>query len=110
MELQEAPTAIARAALWKVAALAFVAMCLQDLLGTCMVVFEAHFDAPLAGLMDVTGYIAGLACSVLALDSILRDGWRNRRSLVIIGAVSAANFAGTYIGVGIGQALTGGHR
>lgn len=98
------PAAI-KSALWKVALLGFVAMCVQDLLGTAMVIFEAHFDAQLAGLMDVLGYIAGLACSVLALDSILANGWRNRRSLVIVGAVSAANYAGTTTGVLIGKAL-----
>ena len=99
----------ARAALWKVAVLAFLAMFATDLLATSMVVFEAHYNAPLAGLMDVLGYIASLVCSVLALNSILKDGWRNKRSLVIIGAVSVANFAGTYAGVAIGYVLTGGH-
>ena len=99
-----------RMPLWKVAVLAFAAMCVNDLLGTAMVIFEAHFNAPLAGLMDVLGYLASLTCSVLALDSILANGWRNRRSLVIITAVSCANFAGTYAGVAIGQILTSAHR
>lgn len=94
-----------RTAIWKVALVAFLAMCAQDVLGTAMVVFEAHYNAPLAGAMDVAGYFAGLICSVLALDSILKDGWRTRRSLVILAAVSVANFAGTYAGVFIGKAL-----
>ena len=100
------PVSVAeRAPLWQIALLAFAAMAIQDVLATCMVIFEAHFNAPVAGLFDVTGYIAGLICSVLALDSILKDGWRNTRSLVIIGAVSLANFAGTFAGVAIGSAL-----
>lgn len=92
--------------LWKVALLAFMAMMVQDLLGTAMVIFESHFDPALAGGMDVAGYLATLVCAALALDSILKDGWRSRRSLVIIGSVSIANFAGTFAGVAIGSALT----
>ncbi len=98
--------AVERTALWKVALLAFVAMCFQDVLATVMVIMEARLNAPVAGLFDVMGYVAALICSVLALDSILKDGWRNRRSLVIIGAVSIANFAGTFAGVAIGAAIT----
>lgn len=70
-----------------------------------MVIFEAHFNAPLAALMDALGYLAGLACSVLALDSILKDGWRTRRSLIIVAAVSLANVLGTFAGVYLGQLL-----
>ena len=92
-----------------VAVIAFAAMGAQDLLGTAMVVFEAHFDPLAAGLIDVAGYIASLVCSVLALDSILRNGWRTRRSLVIIGAVSVANFFGTYAGVALSAAFVGHH-
>jgi hypothetical protein len=97
---------IHRGQLWKAAVLAFVSMCFQDILATAMVIFEARLNAPVAGLFDVTGYLAGLICSVLALDSILKDGWRNKRSLVIIAAVSLANFVGTFAGVAIGAALT----
>ena len=91
--------------LWKVAALAFATMCLLDVLATCMVVFESHYNALLAGCFDVAQYLAGLVCSVLALDSILKSGWRNKRSLVIISAISAANFAGTILGVTVSRAL-----
>lgn len=93
-----------RMPLWKAAVLAFAAMCVQDLLATLMVIFEAHYQAILAGTFDTIGYIASLACSVLALDSILKDGWRNHRSLVIVTAVSVANFAGTSVAVTIAAA------
>lgn len=93
----------------KAAVIAFAAMTAQDILNTTMVIFESHFDAPLAGVMDQLGWIAGLACSAIALDSILTNGWRNKRSLILIAAVSAANFAGTFSGVAIGHALTGGN-
>lgn len=98
-------TKVAKGALWKVMLLAFLGMCANDLLGTAMVVFESHYDAALAGAMDVTGYFASLVCSVLALDSILADGWKSRRSLCIIGAVTVANFAGTYAGVYLSKGL-----
>lgn len=98
----------AKANLWKVAVLAFIAMMVQDVLGTCMVVFEARLNAPVSGMFDVLGWVAGLICSALALEEIIKNGWRTRKSLTIIAAVSLANFAGTVLGVTIGAALT--HR
>jgi hypothetical protein len=95
-----------RMSLWKVAIVAFVAMAFQDILGTCMVVFEAHYTAALAGVFDVLGWFFGLICSALAIESIIQEGWRTKRSLTIIAAVSLANFAGTFAGVAIGAALT----
>jgi hypothetical protein len=95
-----------RANLWKVAALGFSAMCIQDVLGTCMVIFESRFNAPVAGLFDVLGWGAGLICSALAIEEIIKNGWRTRKSLVIIGSVSMANFAGTFVGVAIASAIT----
>lgn len=81
-------------------------MCVQDILGTCMVIFEARFNAPIAGLFDVLGWIAGIICAALALEEIITNGWRTKKSLTIIGAVSAANFFGTFLGVWIGSAIT----
>lgn len=97
---------LAQLPLWKAAVFAFLAMCLQDVLNTSMVIFESHFNAPLAGVMDQLGWLAGLACSAVALDSIFTNGWRNKRSLVLILAISAANFGGTFSGVAIGHALS----
>lgn len=77
----------------------FLAMCVSDLIGTALVVYQSHYMWFEAGVSDVLGYIAGLICSVLALDSILCDGWRNRRSLLLIAAITAANFIGTSVGV-----------
>jgi hypothetical protein len=90
----------------KAALAAFVAMMVSDLIGTAMVVYEAHYLWLEAGLCDVFGYLAGLVCSVLAIDSILQLGFRNRRSLVLIAAVTMANFAGTALGVLIVRALS----
>ena len=87
--------------LWKVALLAFAFMCLNDVLGTAMVVFESRLNAPLAGLCDVLGWLAGLVCSALAIEEIVKNGWRTRKSLTIIVAVSAANFLGTVLGIAL---------
>lgn len=92
--------------LWKAALAAFVAMMIDDLVGTAMVVFESRFQWLPAGMCDVMGYIAGLACSLLAIDSILQNGIRNKRSIVLILVISVANFAGTIAGVDISRALT----
>ena len=92
--------------LWVTALLAFVAMCANDIFGTVMVVFEARLNAPVAGAFDVLGWVAGLICAALALDEIIRNGWRTRKSLTIIGAVSLANFMGTVWVVAIATALT----
>ena len=91
---------------WRVALLAFVAMCTQDVLTTVMVVYESRLNAPVAGLCDVLGWAAGLICSALAIEEIVKNGWRTRKSMTIIAAVSLANFGGTYAGIGIATALT----
>lgn len=100
------PAAIHEMPLRRAAIASFIAMCVTDLIGTAMVIFESRYNIVASGLCDVFGYLAGLVCSVLALDSILRDGWRNKRSLVIIGAVTLANFVGTAGGIVIVSRMT----
>ena len=92
--------------LWKVAVLAFIAMCAQDVMGTVMVIFESQYNGVMAGLFDVAGWIAGLICAALALEEIIKNGWKTRKSLTIIAAVSAANFVGTILGVAIASGIT----
>lgn len=89
--------------------LAFAAMFAQDVLGTVMVIFEAHYHAAWAAATDEAQWMTGLVTSALAIGSILERGWRSRRSVAIITAISAANIAGTYSGVAIGHALAGAH-
>jgi hypothetical protein len=95
--------------IWHVAALAFAAMCAQDLLATVMVIFEAHYNAMMAGAFDVGAWIAGLICAALAIEEIIKNGWRTRKSLTIIAAVSAANFVGTFAGVAIAASIVHHH-
>lgn len=92
--------------LGRAAVAAFFAMTVSDIISTAMVIYESHYNWVAAGLCDVFGYLAGLLCSVLAIDSILQLGLRNKRSLVLIGAVTWANFIGTGLGVEIVKHLT----
>lgn len=89
----------------RLATVSFAAMYANDLLLTCMVVFESHYNGVAAGLFDVMGWMTGIVCSALALDSIFKNGWKSRRSLVVIGAITAANFLGTLSGVWLSRIL-----
>jgi hypothetical protein len=92
--------------LHKIAALTEQLNAAKDVMATVMVIFESRYNAPAAGLFDVGGWIASLVCSALAIEEIVKNGWRTRKSMVIIAAVSMANFAGTFAGVAIASALT----
>ena len=89
--------------LWKRALVGFAAMFVNDMILTTMVIFEAHYNATLAGLCDVGGWATGLVCSAIALDEIIRNGWKTRAALVLILAISAANFAGTFAGTALSR-------
>lgn len=101
--------AVAEMPLRRAVVLSFIAMCVNDLIMTAMVIYESQFNIVGAGICDVLGYLAGLICAVLALDSILRDGWRSKRSLALIAAISLSNFVGTALGVAIVAHLTHHH-
>lgn len=90
----------------RAALLAFIAMCLNDCASTVMVVFESRLTPWLAGTFDVIGWVFSLICAALAIESIITNGWRTRRSLVLIAVVSVANFVGTVQGVYIAKAIT----
>lgn len=84
---------------------AFAAMFAQDVLGTSMVIFEAHYNATWAAIMDQAQWMTAIVSQGLTLESIINDGWRSRRTWAIFAVVSAANVLGTYSGVAVGQAL-----
>lgn len=90
---------------WKAGILAFIAMMFTDLIATVMVVQEAHYNAPLAGVFDVVGYLTGLVCTILAVGDVLKTGWKNPKSHVVIFCVSIANFVGTYLGVELSKVV-----
>lgn len=91
--------------LLRLALIAFAAMCAQDLLSTVMVVMESHYNALGAGAFDVASWLTWLMSSVMAIDEVLKGGWRSKRARIVIASVSAANFAGTMAGVYIARAL-----
>lgn len=86
--------------------MSFGAMCLQDIVGTGMVIYESRYQIVASGVCDVLQFLAGLICSAMALESIINDGWRTKRSQVLIWTITAANFVGTAAGVIIVKALT----
>lgn len=77
----------------------FVAMFWQDILATSMVVFESRRGIWIAGIFDALGYFAQLACSALAIDSIVKHGWRNKRSVCLLISVTISNYLSTATGV-----------
>lgn len=91
---------------WRVAVVAFLAMMAQDCLTTVMVVFEAQKNGTMAGLFDVANYFAWLVCAGLAIGEVNKNGWRSPKARVIIGAVTAANFLGTILGVALAKVLS----
>lgn len=94
-----------RLPLWALCLIAFVAMFIEDVLGTVMVVLEANFHPYEAGLFDVLGTYAQLASNGVALVSIIQSGWRSKRSLCVIASVSLADFFGTTTGVEVARAF-----
>lgn len=99
-------TPLLRWKLWQLVLLAFVAMCIQDVLATIMVVFESRQTLWVPGFFDFGSWIAGLVCAALAIDSIIQRGWRNSKSLAIIASVSAANYWGTTLGIYLSQIMS----
>lgn len=95
-----------RLRLWQLALLAFGTMCGQDVLATVMVIFESRLNAPVAGAFDVAGWLFGIVTTFVAVDSVLKEGWCSVRALTVVAAVSLANFAGTWLGVVVGAAIT----
>lgn len=91
--------------LWIAAIVTFVTMFISDILSTAMVIFEAKYEWFPAGVADALGYLTGLACSVLAINSIFTLGFRNKRSQVLIACAVSATFLGTIAGVFIVKAL-----
>ena len=88
------------------ALLAFLAMFATDVVGTIMVIAESDRNALLSALGDTIGYLLGFVCNALALGSYVKYGL-TPSTLIIIGAVSLANFSGTWSGVKIGERWMG---
>lgn len=81
------------------AAFAFLAMAVQDLGATAMVIAEAHYSALAAALLDQVQWMAATVCTLVGVGDVIRKGHLTRRAKVVLGAISAGNLVGTYIGV-----------
>ena len=84
-------------ALW-----AALAMILQDVTLTLMVQAEARNRWVLAGLLDSVGFLAQVATYGVSIVAIVNHGL-TAQTLVILGALTVANFIGTGLGTLIGK-------
>jgi hypothetical protein len=86
-------------ALW-----AALAMIVQDILATLLVQAEARNRAVFAGLLDMAAWLCALLTLSWSIGSVEAHGW-TAHTIVIVGAVSAANFTGTYTGTRLGKRI-----
>ena len=88
---------------WWLPAAAALAMYVQDVLATVMVVAESRGRAHLAASMDTIGWLAQITTVTVSVNALL-TGSLSEKAFVVL-AVSAGNYAGTYSGVKLGHRL-----
>lgn len=88
---------------WWIPLAAALAMYVQDVLATVMVVAEARNRAHLAASMDTAGWLAQITTTTVSVDALLTGSLAAKAAVVL--AVSAGNYAGTYSGVKLGHRL-----
>lgn len=84
-----------------IAIYAALAMVVQDVVSTVMVIAENRKKAALAGALDSLGWIAAILTTSISVTSL--QGHSVVDKAWVIGLVTLANFLGTYAGVKIGQ-------
>lgn len=89
--------------MWLIAFYAAIAMVVQDILGVFMTQAEARNRATLSGLFDAIGYPAALITTTISVTAF--QGHDFAEKAVVMIAVTAANFIGSYAGVWIGHRL-----
>jgi hypothetical protein len=88
---------------WWLPLAAGLAMYVQDVLATVMVVAEARGRAHLAASMDSLGWLAQITTTTVSVDALLTGSLAAKAAVVL--AVSLGNYAGTYSGVKLGHRL-----
>lgn len=83
------------------AVVAAVAMFVADVLSVLLTQAEARNRAVLAGILDSLAWGAGIVVTLTTLDAL--NGTNRPLMYAVIGAVSAANFGGSLIGVRVGK-------
>lgn len=89
--------------IWWLAPAAAVAMYVQDVLATIMVVAESRGRAHLAASMDTVGWLATITTTTVSVDALLTGSLESK--FTVIAAVSIANYWGTYTGTKLGHRL-----
>jgi len=84
-------------------AAAALAMYVQDVLATIMVVAESRNRPHLAASMDTLGWLAQITTTTVSVDALLTGSLESK--VIVVAAVSAANYAGTWSGVKLGHKL-----
>lgn len=82
-----------------VAVLAALGMIVSDVLESLLTQAQSRNRAHLAGLMDTAGWLVGIYVTNWSLEGIHST---TTRAVVVLAAVSAANYIGTYAGTKIG--------
>lgn len=84
-----------------IAIYAAAAMFIQDLLMVGMVQAEARNRAVLAGFLDSAGWIATITTTTISVTAL--QGHKLSEKILVVSAVTCANFFGSYTGVKIGK-------
>lgn len=84
-----------------IAVLAALAMLVQDVLATVMVIAENRNKGALAGALDSLGWLATITTTSISVTSL--QGHSIAEKVWVLVLVSAANFFGTWLGVIVGQ-------
>jgi hypothetical protein len=80
---------------------AMVCMVCQDILGTLMVIAEAHYQGWTAGSMDSLQWLFSIATATIAVTAL--QGKNRTTKIIVVCFVTAGNLVGSEIGVLIGQ-------
>jgi hypothetical protein len=78
----------------------FIAMVVQDVIGTAQTQAAARNRATLTGLLDVFGWLVTISTTTIGVNAL--DSRDLVAKAVIISVISAANFIGSAGGVKIG--------
>lgn len=83
------------------AALAFVSMMIADILSVLLVQAEARNKANLSGILDTLGWVAGMVVTFTTVTAL--GGHDFTLKVLVVVAVSIANYVGSVIGTNIGK-------
>ena len=88
---------------WELALLAGLIMVVQDILNIAQTQANNRGKAHLSGLLDMASWLVTISTTTMTVTSL--QGHDMARKIAIVGAVSAANYVGSVLGVKIGDRL-----